>query len=384
MVRLIYKIAVTFSIILLGILSANAQCACTNCPQDLPDNTNADFFINVTDDGSAACDLSANPLVGVSLNFTHEYLGDLTIFLTSPSGQTIELVGPEGYFGTTHFMCGFLNQFECPDVWDMNFSDGAPTWDSNILSQNATANNSGTYSASDGNLLSSFTGDACGTWLITVNDGQAFDTGEFIDFGLTFGDNAGMECTSEVPLPIEIVDLYGKIEGRTNVIKWTTLSETNNDYFNIQHSVDGMEFSNVGVLKGAGTTFQLTDYNFVDSQPAPGTSYYRLEQIDFDGTSSYSPIVSITRDKDEYSIDAISLSPSPVISQTTLVISSTIKEKTIVEVRDINGRIQETFTVDVEIGGNFIQMDGSNWSNGIYFLRTRSASQKHTMKFIKM
>lgn len=372
------------SIIFASIKIAVSQCACTNCPQDLPDNSTQDFYINVTDDGSGNCDLANNPLVGVNLNFTHEYLGDLSISLTAPNGHSVTLVGATGYHGTTHYACGFLNQFECPDEWNMSFADGSPVWDSYALTQSATASNSGTYASSDSSLLSSFTGASCGTWVITVVDEQAFDTGEFINFGLSFADSDGLDCTTEVPLSVELSKFDGEKKRWVNELTWTTMSEENNDFFYVQRSDDGIDFQNIAKINGNGTSFNENNYSYTDRSPLSGVSYYRLKQIDFDRTSTISHVISITRNKNEFSTNEIMLAPNPVSDFTSLIISSTTIENVQVEITDINGKHYDTYHYDIQIGGNSMPLDLSNLSNGLYMIRTFSENHNEVMKFIKM
>ncbi|MFZ2904901.1 MAG: T9SS type A sorting domain-containing protein [Cyclobacteriaceae bacterium] len=99
------------------------------------------------------------------------------------------------------------------------------------------------------------------------------------------------------PLPIELVNFTASPVENSIHLNWTTASELNNDYFTVERSADGETFSTVGEkIKGAGTTNQARSYNLVDQSPLYGTSYYRLKQTDFDGTFSFSKIISVTYD----------------------------------------------------------------------------------------
>jgi hypothetical protein len=188
--RRVYLIYIIF---IFAIGQASGQCGCTNCPLGLPDNAVEDFFVNVFSDGTADCNLATNPLNFITLNFNHEYLGDLTITLTSPGGQTITLVGPEGFFGGTDVGDGNNDN---GDVFNLTFTDGAATVFNNqvitgtlddITPQTVT----GTYQPFSGSL-GGFTGNLCGTWVLNVNDGQGLDGGAFSDFQLGFGNTTGL------------------------------------------------------------------------------------------------------------------------------------------------------------------------------------------------
>ncbi len=75
-------------------------------------------------------------------------------------------------------------------------------------------------------------------------------------------------------------------------LEWSTATELNNHYFEVQHSLDGRQFRPLGQVPGAGNSFQVRHYAFVHESPAAGTNYYRIEQVDFDGQYSFSKVVS--------------------------------------------------------------------------------------------
>ncbi len=102
--------------------------------------------------------------------------------------------------------------------------------------------------------------------------------------------------TSSNPLPIQLLRFTAKALGSTVELDWSTATEENNDYFNIQRSIDGNEFVDIGRVKGAGTSYSQIDYHYADTQPLPGLVYYRLKQTDFDLKSTYSDMVSVDVD----------------------------------------------------------------------------------------
>ncbi|GAB3871936.1 hypothetical protein GCM10028824_21730 [Hymenobacter segetis] len=76
-------------------------------------------------------------------------------------------------------------------------------------------------------------------------------------------------------------------------LSWATASEKNSDRFEIQRSATGEAYETLGLVKGQGNTTLAHDYSFVDSRSLAGTAYYRLRQVDSDGTFSYSPVVTV-------------------------------------------------------------------------------------------
>ncbi len=108
---------------------------------------------------------------------------------------------------------------------------------------------------------------------------------------LVFGGTAGVTCS---PLPIELVSFTGeKQKDGTNLLFWTTATETNNDYFVMTRSTDGLNWENIGIVQGAGNSVSSIDYQLRDNNPPNTINYYRLVQVDYNGQSLPSGIVSI-------------------------------------------------------------------------------------------
>jgi hypothetical protein len=96
-----------------------------------------------------------------------------------------------------------------------------------------------------------------------------------------------------VALPVTLSNFDATLnDGVVNLI-WTTQSEIDNDYFTVERAKDAVEYENVVEVLGAGNSIVRIDYSATDEEPLYGTSYYRLKQVDYDGTFSYSDIVAI-------------------------------------------------------------------------------------------
>ena len=95
------------------------------------------------------------------------------------------------------------------------------------------------------------------------------------------------------PLPIELEGLRGYNEGDNNVISWVTVSESKNDFFILERSVDGLNFSEIAQLKGAGNSEQTLQYTLYDTDYRSTVNYYRLVQVDYDGTRTTSKMISV-------------------------------------------------------------------------------------------
>ncbi len=85
------------------------------------------------------------------------------------------------------------------------------------------------------------------------------------------------------PLPIELLSFFCSQKGTKMSLEWITSSETNNNYFVVERSPDGVNFEDIGTKPGSGNSNAAMKYNFTDHHPLPGPNYYRLKQVDFDG-----------------------------------------------------------------------------------------------------
>lgn len=105
-----------------------------------------------------------------------------------------------------------------------------------------------------------------------------------------------INVNGNVPLPIELSTFNAERNGDEVRLTWETYSETNNDYFLVERSVDGVEFSEIDWVDGAGTSVSFNSYQVTDFDPIKGLSFYRLKQVDFDGSQGYSHIKAVKFD----------------------------------------------------------------------------------------
>jgi hypothetical protein len=87
------------------------------------------------------------------------------------------------------------------------------------------------------------------------------------------------------PLPVELLRFDVSCQAENRVVSWSTATEINNDYFNIERSFNGISYEIIGQESGAGTTNIVSNYSFVDDSNHSGDIYYRITQVDFDGTA---------------------------------------------------------------------------------------------------
>ena len=144
----------------------------------------------------------------------------------------------------------------------------------------------------------------------------AFANGDFTSGapdpnGDGFGLGIFAQRFGDATLPVELADLRATALARTNLLAWTTATESANEGFAVQRSYDGKQWEVIGWVEGAGESYDATAYTYEDMQPREGVTYYRLEQLDYDGTATLSEVVSVVRMEDEVSQE-LRAYPNPV------------------------------------------------------------------------
>ncbi|MBR9832902.1 T9SS type A sorting domain-containing protein [bacterium] len=94
-------------------------------------------------------------------------------------------------------------------------------------------------------------------------------------------------------LPVSLLNFIAEKKLESVLLKWTTLSESNNDYFTVEKSIDSRMFQEVGTVNGAGNSLERRQYELIDFNPFKGISYYRLKQTDFNGEYTYSELRAV-------------------------------------------------------------------------------------------
>ena len=163
-------------------------------------------------------------------------------------------------------------------------------------------------------------------------------------------DTAWLIINVNTPLPVELSEFSGVRKNGSVKLKWTTLSESGNEHFNIQRSIDGRHFEARGQIKGAGTTSMINYYDFKEIDPGFQFLYYRLQQVDYNGKFEFSPVIALPlRSANHLSL---SLYPNPVDKDHELAIhiEGISKGHDMLRISDITGRIilEKRFELDNE------------------------------------
>jgi len=104
-----------------------------------------------------------------------------------------------------------------------------------------------------------------------------------------------IDITTCAILPIELLGFSAECKNDYALLQWQTASEINNDYFILEKSSDGFNFSPIGMVDGAGNSSTVKSYSFQDFESMQGAAYYRLTQIDFNGDQSSSNVIMLNK-----------------------------------------------------------------------------------------
>ncbi|MBO3269079.1 T9SS type A sorting domain-containing protein [Hymenobacter defluvii] len=176
------------------------------------------------------------------------------------------------------------------------------------------------------------------------------------------------------PLPVELKSFAAKLTARGVKLDWATASEKNNKGFEVQRSQDGEQFTVLQFVKGHGSKGSATVYSALDAQPLSGISYYRLKQVDEDGTFAYSPVAAITNTE---AAREVSFYPNPAHDMLNISASESLVGARVV-ITDLTGRTLLTGKLDA---ANSISL--STLRTGTYLVTVETASGKVTRKVVK-
>ena len=166
--------------------------------------------------------------------------------------------------------------------------------------------------------------------------------------------------------PIELLGFTAMANGDQVDLNWKTASETNNDYFTIEKSQYGMDWTFVGELKGAGNSNSMLMYDLMDYEPFSGLSYYRLKQTDFDGAFSYSEVRSV-----RFVLGStIVLYPNPTNGR--IVIEADKDELKKIQVYNSIGKDVTKLVSINSISDGKKELDLSTLASGLYIIRTQT------------
>lgn len=200
-----------------------------------------------------------------------------------------------------------------------------------------------------------------------LNSGQAIHTP-----GLAFHHLRDMGWTTSF-LPVELVRFEADAKETNVQLSWETATELNNQGFELERSADAQKWTSIGFVAGKGNSMEPSFYQFMDKKPSNGVNYYRLVQVDWDGTQSESNIVHVLIKKGE---NQLSVFPNPIGTEAFLASTNSDQLPLAYQIVNAVGSLVSQGLIDTD----HFPIETTNWPNGVYTLLTENGQQIRMVK----
>lgn len=225
----------------------------------------------------------------------------------------------------------------------------------------------------------------------TVNSGNFGADGSYLDFcdstpptpasqgfdsrGGTIGKNVTF-CAPAVPLPVTLTYFVARWQQGQVVVNWSTASELNSAQFVVERSADSRQFEAIQTVAGQGTTSQTYTYTATDAAPLTGSAFYRLQQLDWDGTRTYSPVVRL--------LPPVGSSTAQPVCYPNPTTGATLLDLVALPTGDYEVRIMNTLGklvyYDLASGGQQHHLSLDSLPAGTYLLRVGSLTRGYAVQ----
>lgn len=170
-------------------------------------------------------------------------------------------------------------------------------------------------------------------------------------------------------LPVDLVNYSGMIQHGNVNLKWVTSSELNNCHFNVERSIDGYSYESLGTVNGHGTVNQANHYQFIDYSRLQSIQFYRLSQVDFDGTQEVLGVISVNSEEDTSNLEIWFDRESGRFNLVGMKSNEKVK---LIQAYSLNGEL---------IGESESKLDFITLMNQITFIRVNTNLRHRVFKF---
>ncbi len=197
-------------------------------------------------------------------------------------------------------------------------------------------------------------------------------------------------CQNPTVVPVELIAFNANIQKRYVKLNWATSTEINNYGFDVERKTDKSHYKKIGFVTGNSTSTKVNHYQYVDNLTSPGKYYYRLKQINHDGSYTYSKDVSVTLTLTNTAYLSQNY-PNPFNSSTQISFQLSGSHKVILTIFDLLGNpVQTLVNKELRQGKHTLNWDGNDDNNQlissgcyIYCIRIDDLSEKRKMIFLK-
>lgn len=176
-------------------------------------------------------------------------------------------------------------------------------------------------------------------------------------------------------LPVTGFRISGTLRGSQALISWSTETEINNRFFDVQHSPDGRQYQTISTVNAKGGN-SLTRYEFVHQRPLPGKNYYRIRQVDIDGKFTYSAVVVL-----DYTMKEELLLQTNPVRETAIVLLQKQTVNRTLSLLNTNGQVLLKQTIAA--GNTRAEISMQSFPAGLYYLVLENGKERITQKIIR-
>lgn len=185
------------------------------------------------------------------------------------------------------------------------------------------------------------------------------------------------------PLPITLIGFSAKQVRKAVELNWSTASEIDNDYFEIEKSIDGTEFFAIGKVNGAINSTEIRTYTFSDTEINKGMFFYRLKQVDLDKQFTYSPIVSVRVGEVVTSNISFSVYPNPTTETLFITHEGLAEGRIMISLLDGSGRLISRSERWVEKNDGPLELDVRDMKPGYYVIQAIADGKSTSFRILK-
>lgn len=186
---------------------------------------------------------------------------------------------------------------------------------------------------------------------------------------LNFFGTADISCTL---LPVEISSFFGEDHGGYVELIWTTASEINSAYFDVEKSTNGVDFIKLQSVDASGTNLNGETYRAYDYNPGEDITYYRIKYVDYDQKYKYSDVIAVTRELIEH-FSIITSYPNPAQDVFTIQMVSPEQGEVKTEIIDLSGKTVYSASASLNKGMQFLDLPVSSLSTGTYLVQVNNS-----------
>lgn len=194
--------------------------------------------------------------------------------------------------------------------------------------------------------------------------------------------NTTVNIGSSQTLPVELTAFAARRNGRSVLLTWATAQERDNAFFQVERSQDGRAFTALGRVAGQGTSTSTHEYAYSDAAPLAAHSYYRLRQVDRDGTEHFSAIRTVAAVAEAGARLLATAYPNPTPGRLTLRCTDAAPKTLHVVVSTPVGKVLQTLELPLN-GAAEATLDLTSYPAGVYLLRLQADAQQTVLRVTK-